>query len=58
VWFVELDDTKRINRLISRHVATGKSPEEADAWVRDVDEPNAQRILARRDTADFVVSGE
>ena len=55
VWFVDLDDGRRRSRLVMRHVKHGKSREDAQAWVDDVDEPNARRVLARRDQADLVV---
>lgn len=55
VWFVDLDDGRRRSRLVDRHVKHGKSREAAQAWVDDVDEPNARRVLSRRDAADLVV---
>ncbi|WP_235499085.1 nucleoside/nucleotide kinase family protein [Aeromicrobium sp. Leaf291] len=55
VWFVELDDGRRRSRLVDRHVKHGKTREAAQAWVDEVDEPNARRVLARSGTADLVV---
>lgn len=55
VWFVDLDDDRRRARLVDRHVKFGKSRDEAQAWVDRVDEPNARRVIARRDTADLVI---
>ena len=55
VWFVDLAQDRRRSRLVARHVKHGKPPAAAQAWVDDVDEPNAQRVLARRDAADGVV---
>lgn len=55
VWFVDLDDGRRRSRLVDRHVKHGKPREAAQAWVDEVDEPNAQRVLARSGTADLVV---
>lgn len=55
VWFIDLDQRRRRARLVERHVKHGKSREAAQAWVDDVDEPNARRVLARRDAADLVV---
>lgn len=55
VWFVDLDDGRRRSRLVDRHVKHGKSREAAHAWVEDVDEPNARRVVARREAADLVV---
>jgi len=45
-WYLELDPEVRRRRLIDRHVASGKSPDAAAAWVVDVDEPNARLIAA------------
>lgn len=55
VWFVDCTADERRRRLIARHIEFGKSPEQAQAWVRDVDEPNAERIERVRDRADLVV---
>lgn len=55
VWFVDLDDARRRSRLVDRHVKHGKTREAAQAWVDEVDEPNARRVLARSGTADLVV---
>lgn len=55
VWFVDLDDGRRRSRLVDRHVKHGKTREAAQAWVDEVDEPNAQRVLVRRATADLRV---
>ncbi|WP_298868256.1 nucleoside/nucleotide kinase family protein [uncultured Microbacterium sp.] len=55
VWYADVDPEIRIERLVARHVAFGKSRAEAEAWVAAVDEPNAQRIRARRDMADLIV---
>lgn len=56
VWFVEVDDDVRRERLVRRHVEFGKSPEAARAWVERVDEPNARVVAATRDRADLVVT--
>ncbi|NMR31595.1 nucleoside/nucleotide kinase family protein [Crystallibacter degradans] len=56
VWYVEQDDRLRIRQLVERHIAFGKSPAAAEAWVREVDEPNAGLIRATRERADFVVT--
>jgi pantothenate kinase len=56
VWFIDVPRDERRRRLIARHATFGKSLEEAEAWVRDVDERNADRIESTRDKADFVVA--
>ena len=55
VWYVELDDTVRRDRLVARHVAFGKSLPEARRWVTEVDEPNARQIASTRHLADLLV---
>jgi pantothenate kinase len=56
VWFVEIDDRVRVERLVRRHVEHGKDPVRADAWVRGSDEANARLVAATRGRADLVVS--
>lgn len=55
VWFYDLDDDVRRQRLINRHIRFGKSPTDAVAWVNDVDQSNAELIAATRDRADLIV---
>jgi pantothenate kinase len=55
VWFCALRDDVRLQRLLARHVAFGKPPDAARAWVAAVDEPNAALIEATRARADLVV---
>jgi pantothenate kinase len=57
VWYIEVAAEERRRRLVARHIEFGKSPEQAEVWVREVDERNAARIERARDRADFVVSG-
>lgn len=45
-WYLELDPDVRRRRLLDRHVAGGKSPDAAAAWIDAVDEPNARLIAA------------
>jgi pantothenate kinase len=55
-WMVDVDEDKRISRLISRHISYGKDPEAAKAWAKGTDEANAQLIERGRNRADFVVA--
>ena len=55
VWFVDVDDDLRRSRLVARHQAFGRSIEAARAWVEKTDEPNARRIAACRQRADWCV---
>ncbi len=55
VWHVVTDDEVRLPRLVARHVASGKTPAEAAAWVDRVDRPNGVLIEAARTRADLVL---
>jgi pantothenate kinase len=55
VWHVRTDDTLRMERLVARHVAFGKEPGFARAWVERVDVPNSELVEAAADRADVVV---
>ena len=57
VWYVEVDDAVRLERLIARHHAFGKSLEAATAWANGPDAANAALIASTRDRADLVVFG-
>jgi len=54
-WFVEVDEVVRVDRLVARHVAHGKTPEAARAWAMGSDQQNAKRIAATRDRATAIV---
>lgn len=55
VWFLELDDRRRVPRLVERHVRFGKERDRAEEWVRRSDEANARLVARGRDRADLVV---
>jgi pantothenate kinase len=55
VWFVHQDDDLRIERLIARHIAYGKKPDAARAWVLGSDQRNAELIATTRRRADLIV---
>ncbi|MFE6177230.1 nucleoside/nucleotide kinase family protein [Streptomyces sp. NPDC056464] len=55
VWFCEPDESERLRRLIARHEEFGKSHDEAVAWVRRSDQPNAELVAMTRDRADLLV---
>lgn len=54
-WYLAPDEAARFARLVARHVAFGRSLEEAEAWARTVDQPNAELVATSRDRADVVV---
>jgi pantothenate kinase len=54
-WFCVAPQAVRTERLVARHIRFGRTQEQATAWVRDVDEPNAVAIAATRRRADVEV---
>jgi pantothenate kinase len=54
VWYVDVDNTLRADRLASRHERFGRSAQDARDWVDSVDEPNARLIAATRVRAQHV----
>ncbi|PMR60403.1 nucleoside/nucleotide kinase family protein [Verrucosispora sp. ts21] len=54
-WFLDLDAELRHRRLVDRHVAYGRSTEEAQAWALGSDEVNAALVTGTADRADLVV---
>ena len=58
VWYLDVDDTLRQQRLLARHVRHGRTPEQARAWIEQTDEPNARRIAATRQRAHWCLRWE
>jgi pantothenate kinase len=54
-WYVEVDEGLRVERLVARHVAFGKSAEDARRWTLGSDQVNATLVAATRCRADVVV---
>ena len=54
IWYVDVDDALRVERLTQRHVQFGRSADEAAAWVASTDDPNARLIETSRARASFV----
>lgn len=52
VWYVDLDDDVRLERLTARHHAHGKTLEAAREWSRGSDQRNAEFIVRTRDRSD------
>lgn len=55
IWFYDLDEHVRRQRLINRHIQFGKSPTAAEAWVDGPDQRNAVLINSTRQTADLII---
>ncbi|SEC20056.1 Panthothenate kinase [Streptomyces sp. TLI_105] len=54
-WYLDLDDGRRVSRLVERHVRFGKDRAHAERWVRDSDEANARLVARGRARAHLVV---
>jgi len=54
-WFVDVNNNRRMARLVARHIKYGKSPEAAHAWAHGTDQRNAELIEATRIRADVIV---
>jgi pantothenate kinase len=52
-WYLDGDDTLRVERLCRRHEAYGRTPEAARQWVLATDEPNARLVAASRGRASW-----
>lgn len=55
VWYLEPSEHERIRRLVARHLAFGKSADEAREWALGSDQRNAELIAKSRDLADLVI---
>ena len=55
VWYFDVDDAIRRQRLLARHMRFGRSEADARAWMAQSDEPNAVQIAQTRVFADWVL---
>ncbi|HST50149.1 nucleoside/nucleotide kinase family protein [Jatrophihabitans sp.] len=55
VWYLDPPADARRAALVARHVAYGKAPDQAERWVAESDERNAELIAAGRQLADRVL---
>jgi pantothenate kinase len=55
MWYLDVDEALRHERLLSRHMRFGRTEADALAWIRQTDEPNAVRIAQTRHRADVMV---
>ncbi len=54
-WYVDLDPSMRIARLVERHVVHGRRRDAAERWVLCSDEANARLVEQSRERADLLV---
>jgi pantothenate kinase len=55
VWFLAPGEQVRLDRLVRRHEAYGKSPAQARDWAYGTDQRNADLVAATLDRADLVI---
>jgi len=55
VWWCALDGDVRVDRLVTRHVETGREVTDATEWVLRSDEANAQLVDGGAERADVVL---
>jgi pantothenate kinase len=55
IWFVEVPQAVRQQRLVDRRLGHGWSPEQARSWTLGSDERNAELVAATRARADLIV---
>lgn len=55
IWYLDVPDELRLERLLARHIRFGRSRAQALDWIARTDEPNAMRIAATRQYADVCV---
>lgn len=55
VWWCALDGDVRVERLVTRHVETGREVGDATEWVLRSDEANAQAVDGGAELADVVL---
>jgi pantothenate kinase len=54
-WYVDVDDTTRLERLVNRHHFFGKDRQAAHDWAHGTDENNARLVERAKDLADCLV---
>ncbi|KAL2507769.1 P-loop containing nucleoside triphosphate hydrolase superfamily protein [Forsythia ovata] len=54
-WFIDLDIEKAMQRVLSRHISTGKPPEVAKWRIDYNDRHNAELIIKSKKNADLVI---
>ena len=54
IWYIDVDDALRTDRLTQRHQQYGREREAAMEWVAKTDEPNARLIVMTRPKARLV----
>ena len=56
IWYVNIDDDLRLDRLTKRHQKFGKDADAAYAWARGTDEVIAKIVEATASKADYIIN--
>ena len=54
-WYVQVDDTLRLERLVNRHIKYGKDPKFAYDWAHGTDERNAQLVEGTKQKSSVLI---
>ncbi|KAI5680156.1 hypothetical protein M9H77_01383 [Catharanthus roseus] len=54
-WFIDIDIEKAMQRVLKRHISTGKRPDVAKWRIDYNDQPNAELIMKSKKNADLVI---
>lgn len=55
IWFVDVPQPLRLERLVARHMQFGRTRQAAEDWVQGTDEPNARLIESTLSRVQFKV---
>lgn len=55
VWYLDVDEDVRLQRLVDRHAAHGETRDQAVAWAHGSDQRNAELVESTRHLADLQV---
>lgn len=58
IWFIATSQTVALERLMARHIAGGRTEEEAKIKIERTDIPNAHLIEQTRNKADRIIEVE
>ncbi|KAI6674816.1 hypothetical protein NL676_002722 [Syzygium grande] len=54
-WFIDVDIDKAMQRVLKRHISTGKAPDVARWRIEYNDRPNAELIMKSKKNADLII---
>ncbi|XP_062080872.1 putative uridine kinase C227.14 [Humulus lupulus] len=54
-WFIDIDIDKAMQRVLKRHISTGKPPDVAKWRIEYNDRPNAELIIKSKGNADLII---